>query len=71
VCSCVTCPGCGAWVVVQGRAAGHTHNEGKLNTTCPVQECGKQFVFEGSETRVFELPVSLFERRHFYRSELQ
>lgn len=58
-------------VVVQGRAAGHDQNEGRLNITCPVQERGKQFVFEGSETRVFELPVSFFERRHFYRSELQ
>ena len=70
VCSCVTCPSCGAWVVVQGRTTGGT-NKDRFSTTCPVPECGKEFVFEGSETRVFELPVSLFERRHFYRSELQ
>ena len=38
--------------------------------TCPVSECGKEFSFEASETRLFELPISLFERRHFYRSEL-
>jgi hypothetical protein len=41
-----------------------------LNTTCPGPECGKQFTFAVGETKVFELPMSLFERRHFYRSEL-
>jgi hypothetical protein len=41
-----------------------------LNTTCTVPQCGKEFSFEGSDTQIFELPVSLFERRHFYRSEL-
>jgi hypothetical protein len=30
----------------------------------------KGFVFELGETRVFEVPLLLFERRHFYRSEL-
>jgi hypothetical protein len=30
-----------------------------------------EFSFEGGETQVFEVPVSLFERRHFYRSELR
>ncbi len=38
---------------------------------CPAEECGKEFEFEASETRVFEVPLPLFERRHFYRSELQ
>ena len=72
LCSCVTCAGCGTWIVVQERAAGciTTVND-RLSTTCPVPECGKEFAFDGTETRVFELPVSLFERRHFYRSELQ
>jgi hypothetical protein len=28
-----------------------------------------QLQVEGSETRVFDLPVSLFDHRHFYRSE--
>ena len=41
-----------------------------LDTTCPGPECGKQFSFAVGETKVFELPMSLFERRHFYRSEL-
>ena len=36
-----------------------------------VPACGKDFAFEGGETGVFELPLFLFERRHFYRSELR
>ena len=36
-----------------------------------VPASGKDFAFEGGETRVFELPLFLFERRHFYRSELR
>jgi hypothetical protein len=44
--------------------------EEKLRASCPVSECGKEFVFELGETRVFEVPLLLFERRHFYRSEL-
>jgi hypothetical protein len=43
----------------------------RLNTGCPVPECGKEFAFDGGETRVFETPVSLFERHYFYRSELR
>jgi hypothetical protein len=43
----------------------------KSLTSCPAAECGKEFEFEASETRVFEIPLPLFERRHFYRSELQ
>jgi hypothetical protein len=45
-------------------------NKNVVNTTCPGPECGKQFAFAVGETKVFELPMSLFERRHFYRSEL-
>jgi hypothetical protein len=37
---------------------------------CTVPDCGKQFAFDGGEARQFEVPISLFERRHFYRSEL-
>ena len=71
LCSCVTCAGCGAWIVVQERTAGGiTTDKDRLSATCPVPDCGKEFAFHGRETRVFELPVSLFERRHFYRSEL-
>lgn len=33
-------------------------------------ECRREFEFEIGETRVFELPLLLFERHHFYRSEL-
>ena len=32
-------------------------------------ECGKEFEFESGDTRIFEVPLPLFERRHFYRSE--
>ena len=72
LCSCVTCAGCGTWIVVQERTAGgSTPVKDMLSITCPVPDCGREFVFDGSETRVFELPVTLFERRHFYRSELR
>jgi len=38
---------------------------------CPASEFGREFEFQASETRVFEVPVPLFERRYFYRSEFQ
>lgn len=41
-----------------------------LNTTCTVPQCGREFSFLAGDIQIFELPVSLFERRHFYRSEL-
>lgn len=69
VCSCVTCPKCGTWVVVEREVTRETNKE-KINTTCPAPECGRQFAFAVGETKVFELPMSLFERRHFFRSEL-
>jgi hypothetical protein len=73
VCSCVTCPGCGTWVVVEAEIAraGGSNNKDKVRTKCPQLECAKEFAFETNETRVFDLPASLFERRHFYRSEVQ
>lgn len=43
----------------------------KCSAICPAPECGKEFEFEAGESRVFEVPLPLFERRHFYRSELQ
>jgi hypothetical protein len=67
-CSCVTCPKCGTWVVVRQRTE---IGETKIRESCPVPECGKEFEFESGETRVFEVPLPLFERRHFYRSELR
>jgi len=45
-------------------------NKKKLRAICPAPECGKEFEFETDETRLFEVPLPLFERRHFYRSEL-
>jgi len=42
----------------------------RLGAICPVSDCGKEFAFYTGETQVFEQPISLFERRHFYRSEL-
>ena len=41
-----------------------------LSATCTVPQCGREFSFVADDTRIFEVPVSLFERRHFYRSEL-
>src|SRR5258708_7272819 len=70
LCSCVTCPSCGAWVVIQGRISGQANCRDVLSTTCPVQECRKEFLFEEAESRLFDLPLLLFERRHFYRSDL-
>ena len=68
-CSCVTCPKCGTWVVVTQPTRVGT-GEDKWRTSCSVAEYRKEFVFELGETRVFELPLLPFERRHFYRSEL-
>jgi len=70
LCSCVTCPKCGTWIVVE-REIRSGAKQGKFRATCGVPECGKEFEFEDRETRVFELPPSIFERRHFYRSELR
>jgi len=70
VCSCVTCPKCGIWVVIRPQNQLAFSKEKSL-AICPAEECGKEFEFEASETRVFEVPLPLFERRHFYGSELQ
>ena len=70
LCSCVTCPKCGAWVVLPTRMEVGS-GESKMRVSCSVPNCGKEFEFHSDETRTFELPVMLFERRHFYRSELQ
>ena len=69
-CSCVTCPKCGTWVVVKEPNEPGSGKD-KFRANCPAPECGKEFEFEGHETRVFEVPVPLFERRHFFRSELR
>ena len=70
LCACVTCPGCGSWLVVE-RELAIGRGQGAFRATCAVPDCGKEFKFEEGETRVFELPASLVERRHFYRSELR
>ncbi len=70
LCSSITCPKCGTWIVVE-REIRSRAKQGKSKTTCGVPECGKEFVFEDRETRVFELPHSIFEHRHFYRSEFE
>jgi hypothetical protein len=69
-CSCVTCPKCGTWIVVKQPTELGSRRE-KFQAVCPAPECGEDFEFEASETRVFEVPLPLFERRHFYGSELR
>jgi hypothetical protein len=70
-CSCVTCPQCGAWIVVQGgKIAGVSGKGLPVRITCTVPECAREFSFDGEDTQVFEVPLPLFERRYFYRSEL-
>lgn len=68
-CSCVTCPRCGTWVVLTQPAVVGSGQE-KFRVGCAAPECGKEFEFDASETHVFDLPLPLFERRHFFRSEL-
>lgn len=43
----------------------------KTKTVCPVTDCYREFEFSWDETQTFEVPLALFERRHFYRSELE
>jgi len=69
-CSCVTCPKCGTWVALKELTAVGSGKK-KFRANCPAPECGKEFEFEASETWVFEVPVPVFERRHFFRSELR
>ena len=56
-------------MVVEREITRETNKE-KVSAACPAPECGKHFEFAAGETKVFELPMSLFERRHFFRSEL-
>jgi len=57
------------WVVVKQKSEPGVSKE-KFRARRPVPECGKEFEFETGEIRIFEVPLPLFERRHFYRSEL-
>jgi len=68
-CSCVSCPKCGSWIVVTPQSTLGA-GEGKFRASCPAPECGREFEFESAEIKTFELPLGIFERRHFYRSEL-
>jgi hypothetical protein len=43
---------------------------GSGEAASPGEPGRREIAFELGETRVFELPILLFERRHFYRSEL-
>lgn len=69
-CSCVTCPKCGTWVVIR-LPPEPGYEQARIKTSCPAPDCAKEFEFDWGETRLFEVPLTLFERRHFYRSELQ
>lgn len=56
---------------MRGSSAGGIKDETMpLTTNCTVPECAREFSFVVGDTQIFELPVTLFERRHFYRSEL-
>jgi hypothetical protein len=60
----------GPGVVVKELTAAGSGKE-KFRANCQAPESGKEFEFEASETRIFEVSVPLFERRHFFRSELR
>ena len=63
----------GVWrmdCVQQGSRGVVNDQNATLSATCTVPECGKKFSFAASDTQIFNVPVTLFERRHFYRSEL-
>src|ERR1700687_2188631 len=70
VCPCVTRPQCGTWIVVRPQSESGI-DKPKMSTRCPAPNCGKEFEFDWTETRVYEVPLELFERRNSYRSELQ
>jgi hypothetical protein len=59
----------GTWIVVKEPTERGVRKD-KFRANCHA-ECGEAFEFELSETRVFEIPLPLFERRHFYGSELR
>lgn len=69
-CSCVTCPSCGTWVVLPFRVEIDLKRS-KSKLFCTVPDCGREFEFDLAEARTFDLPLRLFERRYFYRSEFQ
>jgi hypothetical protein len=47
------------------------HGEDAIfQASCAMLECDNAFSFKRKDARAFELPLVLFERRYFYRSEL-
>jgi hypothetical protein len=57
--------------VVQGEKIADSSSKNlSVRTTCSMPECAREFSFDGEDTHVFEVPLHLFERRYFYRSEL-
>lgn len=70
VCSCVTCPNGGTWVVLASRPEVGL-KASKLRNFCPAQGCAVEFEFRPDEAHTFQLPHVLFEKRYFYRSELK
>ena len=70
LCSCITCPKCGTWIVLRSESDTNA-KQAKTKTLCSAPDCGKEFAFAWDEARILDLPLGLFERRYFYRSELQ
>lgn len=69
LCSCITCPQCGTWIVLRSEAD-TSAKQANTKTFCSAPNCGKEFALVWDEVRTFDLPLALFERRYFYRSEL-
>jgi len=61
-CSCVTCFRCGSWVVVTQPTRVRT-GEDKLRASCPVSECGKEFVFRVKRDARFRTAATSFRDR--------
>jgi hypothetical protein len=56
---------------VQGVRIAETSSKGSpVGVTCATPDCAREFSFDAVDTRIFDLPLYLFERRYFYRSEL-
>jgi hypothetical protein len=56
---------------VQGVKIADTSSKiSSVRVTCAMPDCAKEFSFDAVDTRIFDLPFYLFERRYFYRSEL-
>jgi len=72
---CVTCPECGAWVVIQKDTATMLSETGSPTgqtlVTCPNPKCARpQFKVEDKDIREFSLSLEIFLRGYFYPSEL-